>query len=426
MFEEIPNANSIKVLVYNGMRFVVSKDLQEGDLVCLFPADGELSHNFCYNNNLYRHSNLNKDNSISGYFEDNRRVRAQPFMGVKSEGFVCTANAFSYIKGDFHFNDGDEFDTINGNLICEKYVTEATKQAIAKQGKYKKPKKFVEYALNKHFDTAQFDYRVDSITPGMCLVSITEKLHGTSARTGYVIKQTDSLPWYGRIINNIFRKRIIDYKTNKTYELVSGTRNTIVNTRPEFQETDAKEHYRWIYHKFFEGKLYKGETIFYEIVGYNQYGNPIMGVHSTEKLSKKIGLPKNIVYSYGCDMRHKPNDIFVYRITQQNEDGIVFEVPWLGVVERCEQLGIKHVPILHTWYMSIDDFSIDTIKASVDKFVSNSPLSVLDRSHVREGVCVRIESTRGMMVLKKKTFEFLVMEGIAKDKSDYVDIEEVS
>jgi hypothetical protein len=431
VFEEIPEADNIRVLVYNGMRFIVGKtEINEGDLVCLFPADGQLSHDFCYHNNLYRHAHLNSDISMSGYFDDNRKVRAQPFMGIKSEGFVCTARLFKYIKGDFLFNEGDEFDTVNGNLICEKFLSEATKRAIENSNKVgrKKTRINTEFALLKHFDTGQFDYRVDSLMPGMCLVIITEKLHGTSARTGNVLKTVDKMPWYGSIINNIFKRRVVGYKTSRSYELVSGTRNTILNTRPEFQNPDYGEYYRQAYHEYFEGRLHKGETIFYEIVGYDNNGSPIMGTHSTDKLPKETRkkLTKTIVYSYGCDPQASlPNDIYVYRITHQNEDGIVQDLPWLGIIERCGDLGVKHVPMLSTFYMGFDEFSIDEIKARVTQLVSDAPLSILDQNHVREGVCIRIESCSGMTILKKKTFEFLVMEGIAKEK-DAIDLEEIS
>ena len=83
-----PNADNLNLLRYGGVQFVVSKSLTQGMLVVLFPEDGQLSHNFCKANNLYRDSSKNKNPLKTGFFEDSRRVRAQPFRGQKSYGFV--------------------------------------------------------------------------------------------------------------------------------------------------------------------------------------------------------------------------------------------------------------------------------------------------------------------------------------------------
>jgi hypothetical protein len=49
--------------------------------------------------------------------------------------------------------------------------------------------------------------------------------------------------------------------------------------------------------------------------------------------------------------------------------------------------------------------------------------SVLDPSHIKEGVCVRIEGGLNNKTYKFKSFEFKVLEGIIKD-SGVVDAEE--
>jgi hypothetical protein len=59
-----------------GLQALVSKDYKEGDLYVIFPAEVQLSHEFCSNNNLYRHSELNANPEAKGYIEDNRRVKA--------------------------------------------------------------------------------------------------------------------------------------------------------------------------------------------------------------------------------------------------------------------------------------------------------------------------------------------------------------
>src|SRR5690606_38779262 len=83
---EIPGANTIQEAVVLGEHIVVSKDISVGDVGLFCPVDLQLSEQFCYENNLFRDKEKNKDTSKAGFFENTRRVRAQPFLKVKSCG----------------------------------------------------------------------------------------------------------------------------------------------------------------------------------------------------------------------------------------------------------------------------------------------------------------------------------------------------
>jgi hypothetical protein len=50
--------------------------------------------------------------------------------------------------------------------------------------------------------------------------------------------------------------------------------------------------------------------------------------------------------------------------------------------------------------------------------------STLDQKHIREGVVVRQEQYPVVYAMKSKSFVFKILEGIAKDNSDYIDLEE--
>lgn len=52
--------------------------------------------------------------------------------------------------------------------------------------------------------------------------------------------------------------------------------------------------------------------------------------------------------------------------------------------------------------------------------------SLLDASHIREGVCIRIEHPDMFTVAKLKNHDFLEMEANAKDDETTIDIEESS
>src|SRR5690554_3202944 len=80
----IPGADRIHVAKVLGESVIVSKEWKEDMVGVLFPVDLQLSEEFCHHNNLFRDSEKNKDKTKKGFFENNRRVRAQPFLKVKS------------------------------------------------------------------------------------------------------------------------------------------------------------------------------------------------------------------------------------------------------------------------------------------------------------------------------------------------------
>lgn len=423
VIEPIPDSDNIVLLKYNGYQFVIGKDISVGDLVCLFPTDGQLSEAFCRENNLFRHGNLNKDPLKTGFFEDNRRIRAQIFRKVKSEGFVCGLDSFKYL-GKVEFTEDMEFDSLNGKLICEKYYTPQTIKAMQNTKAHEKKIKNVVFNLREHLDTQQLAYNYGRlINTGVFI--FTEKLHGTSARTGNVIVETYSPNFFQKILDPILRKRTGKFK--REYQLVSGTRHTIINNRVDITEPGGADHYRWEWHNFFKEKLHKGETIYYEIVGYDSHGGTIMNSHDLKDLKKKYKdlaqFPDHMVFSYGL---LSGNDIYVYRITQETGE-VCLDLSWEQLKSRCKELGVKYVPELGM-YCCIDPSvpNIEILREDIIPLFLNNSCSILDKNHIREGIVLRQECEKGFLFLKDKNFLFKILEGILKDDSSYVDTEEIN
>jgi hypothetical protein len=417
-----PNADRLQLLRYNGMQFVVGLDVTVGQLVALLPVDGQLSQAMCHANNLYRDAAQNVDPLHTGFFEDNRKVRAQKFRKENSDGFVIGIDALLWtgIKPE-QLTEGLEFTSLNGQLVCEKYITPATRQRGGQP--QSRSSKGVEYNLPKHFDTEQLAYNLDKL-PNAGLVIITCKVHGTSARTGYVKVERGKYPWYAKYVNDLFRRQVIKSTVTSKYEYVSGTRNTICNDREDCTTPTGQEYYRWQWHEKIAPMLRVGETVYYEIVGFTHTGAPIMSPQDTTSLKDKrleVRFGKQMVYRYGCE--DGQNTVFVYRITVQNDAGDVVELPWYRVVRRCEEMGLKPVPALSTFYT--DKALASTVMQEVAELLTDGPSSI-DGRHMREGVVVRIESENGMQVYKQKNHLFLVLEGVAKEKDFYIDTEEVN
>jgi len=434
------------ILPYNGANFIVSKDYHIGDLVVIFPPDGQLSHEFCHYNNLYRDATKNADTTVTGFFEDTRRVRVQPFRGVKSEGFAVKISAFEWTGSTKELVQGLTFNELNGNPICTKYVTEATRKA---QSRSDKPVKVRDhYMLNKHYDTEQIRYYMDTIPPGSFFI-ITEKLHGTSGRTGFVKAQHERFGMIASLVNRVLKREVIAPVVTEKYEYVTGTRNTICNNREDITGL-GREHYRWQIHKSMIGRLRKGETIYYEIVGFDTFGSPIMNSQSIDKIKDKdlqkeirdkfVKFPFDVigsrpmVYSYGCNTVNDNGgmnpafDFYVYRITVQNEDGIETELSWLQTMKRCSELFLKHVPVLRMIYIHVNEeqsYVSSVLNVILEKFLDNR-CSTLDKRHLMEGVVIRVENTSGIRAYKAKNYAFQVLEGIVKEDPNAVDVEEAS
>jgi hypothetical protein len=170
-----------------GDQVIVNLDAKDGDIVIHFSSDGQLSHEFCFENNLYSKGEMNKNPEAKGYFDHKRRVRAQIFRKQKSEAYVCGLGCLTFTGVDLStLTLGTRFDSLNGVPICNKYITPATLKA-AKGNQPKQKTGLVAYLKDKfpeHIDTEQLKYAKDTDLVG--LVTITQKLHGTSSRHAYL------------------------------------------------------------------------------------------------------------------------------------------------------------------------------------------------------------------------------------------------
>jgi hypothetical protein len=177
-----------------------------------------------------------------------------------------------------------------------------------------------------------------------------------------------------------------------------------------------------------------------------------MGDADNKKLNDKEFVKqygKTTTFSYGCSPDGKKtfygrddqgnfeitkdvpqSDIYVYRMTMTNEDGDVVEYTPDFMRYRCEQMGVKTVPVL--WYglipenpgASYDDTITagEWIKNVAERFYDGP--DPIGKTHVREGVVVRIINRPKFAAYKHKNFSFKVLEGIIKEVADAPDMEE--
>ena len=414
-----PNADRVQLATCHGNQVVVGLDAEEGHMGVYFPCDGQLSHEFCHANNLYRIADLNKfPKEKGGMFDANRRVRAQKFRGEISDGFWVPLHQFGFIQVSGLDVEGFEFDEWCGVHICNKYINPNTIVA-SQQNKNKKEKAAKTSVMFKeHFDTEHFGKYLHEFNTNEQIV-ITEKLHGTSGRVAHVLIDRE-LTWKDKLAK-FFGIKVVE----QDWGYLNGTRRVVL------EETSGTQYHdptiREIAFDKFKGNLRKGETVYFEIVGFETSGASIMPSVDVTKLNDSAFLKRygNLMYySYGCAPR--TCEIYVYRITITNEDGQSVDLCWNDVKSRCNEIGVKHVPEIVS--MSINHLSEDDrdrqdeLLKIVDDYAQGD--SLLDNRHIKEGVCARIDHY-GIKpkVYKHKSFNFKVLEGIIKD-SGVVDSEE--
>ena len=444
-----PNADRMKLADCFGNTVCVGLDAAEGNVVIYFPTDGQLSVEYCAQNDLVRRKDEN-GNPAGGYLDpEKRNIRAIKLRGEKSDGLTMPLESLAYtgIKME-ELTIGTQITVVNGHEICQKYIPKSNaRTAHAGGNKTRKKKDPIAPLFLEHADTEQLAYNLSAFKPGD-EIEITLKMHGTSQRTAHV----PVLKGYKRTLWDKIMRR--EGTPIYEYGYVSGTRRVVLDScdggfygSNEFREQHSKT---------FEGKLWKGETVYYEVVGFTHTGAPIMASADNKKISDKEFMKQygaETVFSYGCNpngyvgdggwgvgpnpknpmdnvlVSEPKSDIYVYRMTMTNEDGNVVEYTPDFMRYRCEQMGVKTVPVFCKVVVTggIDHngcpYSVaDEVKDLAEGFYDGP--DPIGKTHVREGVVVRILNRPKFTAYKHKNFHFKVLEGIIKDTAIAPDMEE--
>ena len=453
------NADRLQIATFFGNDTCVGLDVKIGDVGIYFPADLQLSVEFCEENHMCR--KRQDGTPDTGYLDpDKRNVKAIRLRGEKSDGIYCPLISLAYC---FHtsddvinvglFNVGDTIDVVNGHEVCKKYIPRSNSYNHHKEGNHTRKKKVnIAPLFAEHADTEQLAYNLEAFKPGD-EIEITLKMHGTSQRTGYLpILAENTFQWESVFMAGLYK--IIPVKKWRlafgnrfgkpvyNYGYVSGTRRTILeNYDGGFY---GSNEFREQHSKTFEDKLWKGETIYYEVVGFTDTGAPIMADASNKKLNDKDFVKRygeTTIFSYGCTPTGKigmgiternipQSDIYVYRMTMTNEDGDVVEYTPDFMRYRCEQMGVKCVPMM--WKGTIPEYPAtaddDTVSAGewikrVAEMYYDGP-DPIGKTHIREGVVVRIINRPKFTAFKTKNYSFKMIEGIIKEVAETPDLEE--
>jgi hypothetical protein len=417
---------------------IITSGQQDGDLGVFFSDDGCLSEEMIRHNNLSSDPDQNADKKTKGYIGKNGRIRAQNFRGEKSYGLWLPLGSIGWAGPDTAITiaEGACFTELNGHDVCRKYVNPATLRQ-AEHRKRMQAQRRTFKMLKQHQDTKQLRYNLGKIPLG-AIIYLTEKVHGTSGRTGHVL--ADELVKGWRAAWNRLLGWLYTFKPRKSWMYVTGSRR--VNLDPDATEESgfySGKTFRVDIHKRLkELTLPKGVTLFYEIVGYDEGGGAIMHAPSVDKIGDsklrkqvKAQYGSTMRYSYGCNPEDPDTEkryrVLVYHATMTNVDGVSEDLPWPRVKTMCSELGLECVPDLEMRFSPQHRTTTRTaarLLKAVEQYLDNP--SGLDQSHLSEGVVVRVESGDGVRFYKDKGYLFKVLEGIVKDNPDVVDMEEGS
>lgn len=429
-----PEVTKLKCCCIDGFNIITGIDSEPG-LYVYFPTACCINPKFLSYANLYRHGELNVDQTKTGMFEDNGRVKAIRLRGELSEGFIIPIVVLenwvmSTVNVELKVEEGTEFDSIEHDgktfWVNKKYIPKNTRTPGApgsgNSGKGKQPKgldKIIENQFRFHYDTVLIKKCPHVLHPSD-LISITSKVHGTSGISAYVLCKQE-LNWKQKIA------RWLTGEEFDKYDYLYSSRSVIKNQY--YNKSVQGGFYRvdvWKYaDDIVRPCLSKGMTAYYEIIGFLPNGGYIQKNYDYGCLPP-VG---DEAYTYGKHFK-----VQIYRVTITDVSGKVHEFSAREVQLWAQMVGL--VPVEQYYYGYAKDLypDLDPSEHWNENFLSklandknfymecNSP--TCDNKVPHEGIVIKIENMKSE-AFKLKCFKFLDGEGKALDKGE-VDIESES
>jgi hypothetical protein len=314
------------------------------------------------------------------------------------------------------FKEGQNFTTINGNILCEKYIVPENKINPNKQTTRKKIVKFdriIDNQFQFHNDTSNLRKNIHKITPND-IIGIHYKKHGTSIVVGNVLVKKN-LKWYEKISKKL-GLNIVDQE----YDIVYSSRKIIKNQylNPNSGKGFYGEDIWGIVAKEIGHLIPKNWLIYGEILGFTPNGSAIQSG-----------------YDYGCKVgEHK---FYVYKISIVNEDGQVIYLTDKQIEEYCEKVGLLYKDTF-IYYGNVDnlfeskefqdwdalireetkDSWQETLLDYLEFKYNEKNCYMCNNKVPEEGIVLRVEKTFEYEAYKLKSKKFLLKESDLQEKEE--------
>jgi len=403
-----PNADRLQIWDIDGQDVITDMSRKPGDICIFFPAECQINHRILRTLNLYSSADLNQDLMTTGYISRSRRVKATKIRGVISEGMLLLAEDVlsENISKDLI---GTKFDTVDGVVICNKYIPEG--QSEQNDPKFSKNKSSAKVSKLNQIVPGQFAFHYDTnkIQDNLWIftqdnkpllenqIVITDKWHGTSAVFSNLLVKKELT--FLQKIGNFLGMNI----PTKEYRKLYSSRSVIKYIEGLHKNPHSGHYDVDVWGKVFEEikhVLMPEMSIYGEIVGY---------VGDTKMVQKG--------YDYGCNPgEHK---FVVYRITSTDSSGVVTEWSWSEIKDFCKEHNLEVVPELFSgtikeWYIQ-NKIDLDASFLNALKSMYLEKKCKFCRSKVpAEGICIRAESF-DKKAYKLKSKAFLLQETLELD-----------
>lgn len=421
-----PEVNKLKCCIIDGFNIICDIDSQPG-LYVYFPTACCLNPDFLRYANLYRKKELNNDPEQSGMFDENGRVKAIKLRGELSEGFILPVvilenYILSVTNVPITCEAGTEFDCVEHDgktfWINKKYIPKNTRIPGAPNSgskNAKQPKgldKIIENQFRFHYDTTVIKKCPHVLKP-TDLISITEKVHGTSGISAYVLCK-QPLTWKQKIAKWLTGEKFNIYDYLYSSRTVVKNKYYNKNVTSGFYGVDVWKCADDLIRPF----LSRGMSAYYEIVGFLPNGGYIQKGYDYGCIPPKEGDK----YQHGVHFK-----VLIYRLTYTNVDGNIHEFSAKEVQQWSKSMGLTPVTEYYYGYASelYPDLKADEhwnenflVRLANDKnFYMECDSPTCDNKVPHEGVVIKVENMKSE-AFKLKCFKFLDKEGKALDKGE--------
>lgn len=388
---DIEGADRVKRTVIQGNEIVVSNTVKEGDLMLYFVSGTQLNAEYCKTNNLFDKSEENEDKEVRGFISfKQRRIKALKLRGIVSNGMLMPLNSLNRFCDASKLKMGDEFTTIEGTEICQKYIvkpqTASSGTGEKKQPKVKLKNLLLENQFKFHTDTAHFAKNIHKFDDESEVI-ITRKLHGSSMILSNVLV-SKKLNLKERVAK-FFGLPVVDSEYGIIWSSgkpksqlpkgITSPSNKWTTGNKSFYTADIWQRaYQEIGHS-----LEKGITLYGEIIG-----EGIQGANYTYN------------QEYG---------IYIYRITTTSVEGHTTEFSWEQLKNYCTKYGLNYVQEYFSGKVK-DLYSDDLLESLKAKYLNKS----FPDCKIDEGICIRLR--KDDEIYKLKSPNFILMESNAQEQ----------
>jgi hypothetical protein len=438
-----PNADRLQVATIEGLPVIVGLNTKVGDTGLFISEGSQVSESFALEFKLLvKHPKTGE--KLDGYLKPNCKISALTLRGQASMGVFVPCTLPMQVE--------QETDTINDELFVWKFETPA--QLRVRGGGRAKRVQPQLLGFPCHHDTEGLNRNAPMLVHAHRII-VTEKLHGTSGRTGWARRERPLSKW--QALWNRCVPSFLAVSPTVDNIIVTGSRSL------HFADEPTSDRYREIIHRaitwLLEHAQHGREAWYYEIVGYTDRGKLLMPSHGKVRFTygckpppTKADIEKIATRSlFSVDELQSTADemllgesfrVYVYRIVRDDVELTYDQIK--ARVLRAHQ----DVPRSREWLAPVpllDDVVADTL-GSDDLFDGSTTgftvqrihelgaehcigKSVLDKTHMREGAVLRGESFDGRVVtraFKRKSHAFLAGEGEVAEDPESIDPEAVA